>query len=64
MTDCTHEDIVMMKDGRWDKQMEKKRKCIFVTLFTSMTTLHDCLFCKPLVEDKGARDTKNIYKIN
>lgn len=30
-----------------------------------MTTLHDCLFCKPLVKDKGARDTKkSIYKIN
>lgn len=29
-----------------------------------MTTLHDCLFCKPLVEDKGARDTKSIYKMN
>lgn len=28
--------------------------------------LHDCLFCKPLVEDKGARDTKkkSIYKMN
>lgn len=40
---------------------KKKRKCIFVTLFTSMNNLHDCLFCKPLVKDKGARGTKKVY---
>lgn len=25
MTDCTYKDMGMMEDGRWDKQMEKKR---------------------------------------
>lgn len=45
------------KEKGWTIRIMGK-KCIFVTLFTSMTTLHDCLFCKPLVEDKGARDTK------
>lgn len=25
-----------------------------------MTSLHDCLFCKPLVKE-GARDTKKVY---
>lgn len=44
-----------------NEEKKKKRKCIFVPLFTSMNTLHDCLFCKPLVKDKGARDTKKVY---
>lgn len=44
---------------RWtQKKKEKKKKINLFIFVTSMTSLHDCVSCKPLVEDEGARDTK------
>lgn len=52
-------------------ERKKYKKCIFVTLFTSMKTLHDCIFCQPLVEVRRAEvilkkyiNSKDVNEMN